>query len=96
MRNLPGVATPLAGDFSVCGDNRQRSCPRYGEPAAQDALRRYGSPGGSRTRLTSLPAAMAALDPDSLDYRDRMAGVASRHLPGRVGVHIDGFAGHDL
>jgi DNA repair photolyase len=56
-----------------------------------------GSPGasGSRTLRTPLPAAMAAVDPSSvsLDYRDRMAEVARRHLPGCVGVGRDGFAG---
>jgi len=56
-----------------------------------------GSPGGSgsRTLRTALPAAMAAVDPGSigLDYRDRMAEVARRHLPGRVGLGPDGFAG---
>jgi DNA repair photolyase len=56
-----------------------------------------GSPGntGARTLRTPLPAAMAAVDPTSvhLDYRDRMAAVAWRHLPGRVGVGCSGFAG---
>lgn len=54
-----------------------------------------GSTGGSRTRRTPLPAAMEAVDPDSvaLDYRDRMAEVARRFLPGRVGLGRDGFAG---
>ena len=54
-----------------------------------------GSKGGGRTHKTGLPAAMAAVDPASvgLDYRERMAAVARRFLPGRVGVSIDGFAG---
>ena len=54
-----------------------------------------GSPTGSRTRRTALPAAMAALDPSStdLDYLRRMAAVAREYLPGRVGLHRDGFAG---
>lgn len=54
-----------------------------------------GSPGGSRTRRTRLPEAMAAVDPDSVDlsYRDRMGEVARRFLPGRVGFSRDGFAG---
>jgi DNA repair photolyase len=57
-----------------------------------------GSPEGSRTRRTALPAAMAAVEPGSLclDYRDRMVEVARRLLPGRVGVGIDGFAGRLL
>jgi DNA repair photolyase len=56
-----------------------------------------GSPGGSgaRTLRTALPAAMAAVDRESvtLAYRDRMAEVARRYLPGRVGVGCEGFAG---
>jgi DNA repair photolyase len=54
-----------------------------------------GSPAGSRTLRTPLPSAMAAVDPRSvaLDYRDRMAEVAARHLPGRVGIGREGFAG---
>ena len=50
---------------------------------------------GERTLRTPLPAAMAALDPASvtLEYRQAMIEVARRHLPGRVGVNIDGFAG---
>lgn len=54
-----------------------------------------GTPGGTRTQRTALPAAMAAIDPSSLtlDYRDRMGAIAERHLPGRVGYHGNGFAG---
>jgi len=54
-----------------------------------------GSPEGSRTWKTPLPAAMAAVDPGSveLDYRDRMGEIARKYLPGRVGFHRDGFAG---
>ncbi len=54
-----------------------------------------GSQEGRRTLQTPLPDAIRAVDPDavSLSYRDRMAEVAERHLPGRVGVNIDGFAG---
>ena len=54
-----------------------------------------GTPDGRRTRRTGLPEAMAALDPKALelDYRERMARVAERYLPGRVGISIDGFAG---
>ncbi len=57
-----------------------------------------GSATGARTRRTDLPAAMAAIAPASveIDYRDRMVAVAQRHLPGRVGVSIDGFAGRYL
>jgi DNA repair photolyase len=54
-----------------------------------------GTADGRRTRATPLPAAMAAVDPASVDlsYRDRMAAVARRHLPGRVGLSAAGFAG---
>ena len=54
-----------------------------------------GSVDGRRTRRTPLVAAMARVDPGStsLDYRHRMARVAARYLPGRVGIGIDGFAG---
>ncbi len=54
-----------------------------------------GSPTGARTLRTALPAAMAEVDPASvtLDYRDRMAAVARRYLPGRVGIGSEGFAG---
>ena len=54
-----------------------------------------GTPDGRRTRRTAMPQAMAALDPASVEiaYRERMVEVARRHLPGRVGVGIDGFAG---
>ena len=57
-----------------------------------------GTADGGRTRRTSLPRAMAAVDPGSigLAYRDRMVRVAQRHLPGRVGINIDGFAGRYL
>lgn len=54
-----------------------------------------GSREGSRTLRTALPAAMAAVAPESvtLVYRDRMIACARHILPGRVGVHIAGFAG---
>lgn len=57
-----------------------------------------GSPDGSRTLRTGLPTAMALIDPEcvTLAYRDRMAEVAQRYLPGRVGVNIEGFAGRYL
>jgi DNA repair photolyase len=57
-----------------------------------------GSADGGRTRRTPLPSAMQQLAPESLDltYRDRMVAVACRHLPGRVGVNVDGFAGRYL
>lgn len=54
-----------------------------------------GSRNGSRTLRTPLPEAMAQVAPGSvaLAYREQMAVVADRHLPGRVGVGRDGFAG---
>lgn len=54
-----------------------------------------GSPNGSRTLRTGLPRAMAEVDPTSISpaYRDAMAAIAERHLPGRVGISRDGFAG---
>jgi len=54
-----------------------------------------GTRDGSRTLSTPLPAAIARIDPaaNSLEYRDRMLAIARRHLPGRVGINIDGFAG---
>lgn len=57
-----------------------------------------GSRDGARTRATRLPLAIEAVDPAALDlrYRDRMVAMASRIMPGRVGVSIDGFAGRYL
>jgi DNA repair photolyase len=57
-----------------------------------------GSRDGARTRATRLPDAMAEVDPGSLtlEYRDRMTEIASRYLPGAVGVGGDGFAGRYL
>jgi len=54
-----------------------------------------GSRAGQRTLATPLPAAMAAVVTEStqLGYRDRMAEIAKRHLPGRTGLGPAGFAG---
>jgi DNA repair photolyase len=54
-----------------------------------------GTLDGRRTRATALPTAISRVEPSALDlaYRDRMAALARRHLPGRVGVGADGFAG---
>jgi DNA repair photolyase len=54
-----------------------------------------GTADGSRTRETALPAAMAGVNPESIElaYRDQMGAVARKYLPGRVGFNIDGFAG---
>lgn len=57
-----------------------------------------GSADGSRTLRTALPDAMRHIDPESIElgYRDQMVAIAARHLPGRVGINIDGFAGRYL
>jgi DNA repair photolyase len=57
-----------------------------------------GTPGGTRTLRTALPAAMEAVHPGSsaLAYRDEVVALARRALPGRVGVGRDGFAGRYL
>lgn len=54
-----------------------------------------GSPTGHRTLRTALPDAMQAIEPRSLQisYRDELAAIARRLLPGRVGIGRDGFAG---
>lgn len=54
-----------------------------------------GSSDGRRTRQTALPEAIRRINPEALTlaYRDEMAALAERVLPGRVGVGIDGFAG---
>lgn len=54
-----------------------------------------GSPDGSRTRRTALPAAIESVEPGAaaLAYRDAMVAVAREAMPGRVGVGREGFAG---
>jgi DNA repair photolyase len=54
-----------------------------------------GTPDGRRTLRTPVPAACARLEPasTSLAYRDAVAVIARRHMAGRVGVNVDGFAG---
>jgi DNA repair photolyase len=54
-----------------------------------------GTEDGRRTLSTPLPAAMEAIEPESvaLAYRQQMADVAERYLPGRVGIGAAGFAG---
>jgi DNA repair photolyase len=54
-----------------------------------------GTPDGRRTRATPLPEAIGRIAPEALElsYVERMAAVARRHLPGRVGIGADGFAG---
>jgi DNA repair photolyase len=54
-----------------------------------------GTPDGSRTLRTPLPAAMEAVHRGSsaLAYRDEIVAIARRALPGRVGVGAEGFAG---
>jgi DNA repair photolyase len=54
-----------------------------------------GTPDGRRTLATPLPGVMADIDAEStrLEYRERLVAVARRHMAGRVGLSIDGFAG---
>ena len=54
-----------------------------------------GSQDGRRTMQTPLPEAIRVLHPEAQDlgYRDEMVEAAQEAMPGRVGVHIDGFAG---
>jgi hypothetical protein len=80
-------------------DEPDRFFARIAEVAGAVVLDHFlegdGSADGGRTLRTPLPAAMRAVSAESLtlEYRDRMVEVARRHLPGRVGVNIDGFAG---
>jgi hypothetical protein len=52
-----------------------------------------GTPDGSRTLKTRLPAVMAGVEPASikLSYRDAVAEIARKYLP--VGISSAGFAG---
>ena len=83
-------------------ENPDRFFARIAEVADAVVLDHYiggdGSPDGSRTERTPLPGVMRQIDPESLElsYRDRMAAIARKHLPGRVGINIDGFAGRYL
>jgi len=54
-----------------------------------------GSSTGWRTRKTELPEAISRINPgaNSIQYRDEMVEIARRHLAGRVGVGMEGFAG---
>jgi len=54
-----------------------------------------GSAAGTRTFQTRLPAAMQAIEPESisLQYREEVIQLARRQMPGRVGVSMTGFAG---
>jgi DNA repair photolyase len=53
-----------------------------------------GTASGHRTRRTGLPAAMAAIEPRSIqaEYLEEMATTARGLMPGRVGIGRDGFA----
>jgi hypothetical protein len=83
-------------------ENPDRFFARIAEIADAVVIDHYiggdGSADGSRTNRTPIPAAMRQIDPDSLElsYRDRMAAIARKCLPGRVGINIDGFAGRFL
>lgn len=80
-------------------DDPERFFARIAESADAVVLDHFiggdGSASGSRTLRTALPGAMAAIDPASVgrDYLGRMVEAARRHLPERVGVGIEGFAG---
>ena len=54
--------------------------------------------GGTDGVISPHATIFATVDPASVGtaYRDRMVDIARRHLPGRVGVNIDGFAGRFL
>jgi DNA repair photolyase len=83
-------------------EDPERFFARIGEAANAVVIDHFiqgdGSADGGRTLRTALPDAMRHVDPETikLPYRDRMAAVAARHLPGRVGINIDGFAGRYL
>jgi len=80
-------------------DDPERFFRRIGEVADAVVVDHYiigdGTSDGRRTAKTELPKAIAAVNPISLElaYRDRIVEVARRHMPGRVGVSADGFAG---
>lgn len=86
--NLAEVADAVVIDHYIGGD---------GSPAPADELG-ISHPSGSRTLRTSLPQAMAAIEPRSvlLAYRDEIVNIARKYFPGKVGVNIDGFAGKML
>jgi DNA repair photolyase len=106
-RRLSACATlTAAGLFTVVTvapllpiEDPERFFARLGDVANAVVIDHFiqgdGSNDGGRTLKTALPAAMHAVSPESvtLEYRDRMAAIAQRHLPGRVGINIDGFAG---
>ena len=77
----------------------ERFFARIGEVADAVVIDHFiegdGSREGTRTLRTRLPAAMAAVDPDStsLSYRERIVATARAAMPGRVGVSARGFAG---
>lgn len=100
------AALKAAGLFTVVTvapllpiDDPERFFARIAEVADAVVIDHFiqgdGSDDGGRTLKTALPGAMRAVAPESvtLEYRDRVVAVARRHLPGRVGVNIDGFAG---
>jgi DNA repair photolyase len=80
-------------------DDPERFFERISRAADAVVLDHYiggdGSSNGARTLRTALPASMTRIDPASTDlaYRDAMAEVARRWLPGRVSTNIEGFAG---
>ena len=75
---------------------------RIGEVANRVVIDHFiqgdGTSNGARTMKTSLPDVMEEVraHSTSLQYRERILQVALKHLPGRVGVSINGFAGRYL
>jgi hypothetical protein len=112
LDGLPPPASPIEKRFAACArlkqagllpiENPDRFFARIAEVTDAVVLDHFiqgdGSSDGSRTARTALPNAMRPIDPESLElsYRDAMAAVARKHLPGRVGLNIDGFAGRYL
>jgi DNA repair photolyase len=80
-------------------DDPDRFFERISQAADAVVLDHYiggdGTASGARTQRTALPAAMARVNPRSVDlaYRHEMEEVARRWLPGRVSTNIEGFAG---
>lgn len=94
-----GIRTVVTVSPLLPIENPERFFARIAEVADAVVLDHYiggdGSDNGARTLRTPLPEAIRKIDPTALDlsYRDQVATIAQRFLPGRVGVNIDGFAG---
>lgn len=94
-----GIYTVITVAPLVSLADPERFFARVAEAADAVVIDHYiegdGTPDGRRTRQTRLPAAIEKLDPAAikLEYRDKIAEIAQRYLPGRVGVNIAGFSG---